>query len=195
MTTPNLYPGDLANSNRETEVKSGPCNDTNVQLENNIVQAQDSGHYNKVAQFESDVGCTNSLSCEASPDSVNSRNSTEIQQCEVLSTNNKDEDEEPDSKLSRLDGEALEKYTYDTSDHPSNDYSGHVCDSTKEVAEKNSQKSTNKLHSLKKKMLQRRPRKALVAMYHSQISGDKNTIKIRIKKSDLSEVQVSINLQ
>lgn len=31
-----------------------------------------------------------------------------------------------------------------------------------------------------------RPRKALVAMYHSQISGDKNTIKIRIKKSNLS---------
>lgn len=31
-----------------------------------------------------------------------------------------------------------------------------------------------------------RPKKALVAMYHSQISGDKNTIKIRIKKSNLS---------
>lgn len=31
-----------------------------------------------------------------------------------------------------------------------------------------------------------RPRKELVAMYHSQISGDKNTIKIRIKKSNLS---------
>ncbi|KAK4881598.1 hypothetical protein RN001_004917 [Aquatica leii] len=31
-----------------------------------------------------------------------------------------------------------------------------------------------------------RPRKAFVAMYHSQISGDKNAIKIRIKKSDLS---------
>ncbi|KAG5896474.1 hypothetical protein JTB14_005855 [Gonioctena quinquepunctata] len=30
-----------------------------------------------------------------------------------------------------------------------------------------------------------RPRKALVTMYHSQISGDKNTIKIRIKKSNL----------
>lgn len=36
-----------------------------------------------------------------------------------------------------------------------------------------------------------RPRKALVAMYHSQISGDKNTIKIRIKKSNLSPIQVS----
>lgn len=35
-----------------------------------------------------------------------------------------------------------------------------------------------------------RPRKALVAMYHSQISGDKNTIKIRIKKSNLSPIQV-----
>lgn len=34
-----------------------------------------------------------------------------------------------------------------------------------------------------------RPRKALVAMYHSQISGDKNAIKIRIKKSSfLSQV-------
>ncbi|XP_060526651.1 F-box/LRR-repeat protein 6 [Cylas formicarius] len=31
-----------------------------------------------------------------------------------------------------------------------------------------------------------RPRKAHVAMYHSQISGDKNTIKIRIKKSNFS---------
>lgn len=31
-----------------------------------------------------------------------------------------------------------------------------------------------------------RPRKALVAMYHSQISGDKNAIKIRIKKSCLT---------
>ncbi|KAK5649768.1 hypothetical protein RI129_000797 [Pyrocoelia pectoralis] len=31
-----------------------------------------------------------------------------------------------------------------------------------------------------------RRRKAFVAMYHSQISGDKNAIKIRIKKSDLS---------
>lgn len=30
-----------------------------------------------------------------------------------------------------------------------------------------------------------RPRKALVTTYHSQISGDKNTIKIRIKKSNL----------
>lgn len=29
-----------------------------------------------------------------------------------------------------------------------------------------------------------RPRKGLVAMYHSQISGDKNTIKLRIKKSN-----------
>lgn len=29
-----------------------------------------------------------------------------------------------------------------------------------------------------------RPRKALVPMYHSQISGDKNAIKIRIKKSN-----------
>lgn len=36
-----------------------------------------------------------------------------------------------------------------------------------------------------------RPRKAFVAMYHSQISGDKNTIKIRIKKSNLSPVQVT----
>lgn len=35
-----------------------------------------------------------------------------------------------------------------------------------------------------------RPRKALVAMYHSQISGDKNAIKIRIKKSSFSS-QVS----
>lgn len=35
-----------------------------------------------------------------------------------------------------------------------------------------------------------RPRKAFVAMYHSQISGDKNTIKIRIKKSNLSPIQV-----
>lgn len=32
-----------------------------------------------------------------------------------------------------------------------------------------------------------RPRKALVPMYHSQISGDKNTIKIRIKKSSITE--------
>ncbi|KAL3276889.1 hypothetical protein HHI36_012260 [Cryptolaemus montrouzieri] len=32
-----------------------------------------------------------------------------------------------------------------------------------------------------------RPRKALVPMYHSQISGDKNTIKIRIKKSHITE--------
>lgn len=31
-----------------------------------------------------------------------------------------------------------------------------------------------------------RPRKALVTMYHSQISGDKNAIKIRIKKSNLN---------
>lgn len=31
-----------------------------------------------------------------------------------------------------------------------------------------------------------RPRKTLVAMYHSQISGDKNAIKIRIKKSNLT---------
>ncbi|KAJ8940321.1 hypothetical protein NQ318_014396, partial [Aromia moschata] len=31
-----------------------------------------------------------------------------------------------------------------------------------------------------------RPRKALVAMYHSQISGDKNAIKIRIKKSNFT---------
>lgn len=38
-----------------------------------------------------------------------------------------------------------------------------------------------------------RPRKALVAMYHSQISGDKDTIKIRIKKSNLTtQVQVSV---
>ncbi|EEZ97209.2 F-box/LRR-repeat protein 6 isoform X2 [Tribolium castaneum] len=37
-----------------------------------------------------------------------------------------------------------------------------------------------------------RPRKALVAMYHSQISGDKNTIKIRIKKSNFTaQVQLS----
>lgn len=37
-----------------------------------------------------------------------------------------------------------------------------------------------------------RPRKALVAMYHSQISGDKDTIKIRIKKSNYTtQVQVS----
>lgn len=36
-----------------------------------------------------------------------------------------------------------------------------------------------------------RPRKAIVAMYHSQISGDKNTIKIRIKKSNFSPIQVS----
>lgn len=34
-----------------------------------------------------------------------------------------------------------------------------------------------------------RPAKALVTMYHSQISGDKNAIKIRIKKSNLSNVQ------
>lgn len=39
-----------------------------------------------------------------------------------------------------------------------------------------------------------RPRKALVAMYHSQISGDKNAIKIRIKKSNFTaQVQVNIN--
>lgn len=31
-----------------------------------------------------------------------------------------------------------------------------------------------------------RPRKSLIPMYHSQISGDKNTIKIRIKKSNLN---------
>lgn len=37
-----------------------------------------------------------------------------------------------------------------------------------------------------------RPRKAFVAMYHSQISGDKNTIKIRIKKSNFSPIQVVI---
>lgn len=38
---------------------------------------------------------------------------------------------------------------------------------------------------------QRQPRKSLVAMYQSQISGDKNTIKIRIKKSNLTaHVQV-----
>lgn len=43
----------------------------------------------------------------------------------------------------------------------------------------------------KKKLMRGRPRKALVAMYHSQISGDKNTIKIRIKKSGLAQVQVS----
>lgn len=39
-----------------------------------------------------------------------------------------------------------------------------------------------------------RPRKALVAMYHSQISGDKNAIKIRIKKSNLTaQVQVGLH--
>ncbi|XP_068912380.1 F-box/LRR-repeat protein 6-like isoform X2 [Tenebrio molitor] len=39
-----------------------------------------------------------------------------------------------------------------------------------------------------------RPRKALVAMYHSQISGDKNTIKIRIKKSNFTaQVQLTPN--
>ncbi|XP_017783584.1 PREDICTED: F-box/LRR-repeat protein 6 [Nicrophorus vespilloides] len=39
-----------------------------------------------------------------------------------------------------------------------------------------------------------RPRKALVPMYQSQISGDKNTIKIRIKKSNLStHVQLTPN--
>lgn len=32
-----------------------------------------------------------------------------------------------------------------------------------------------------------RPRKTFVAMYHSQISGDKNAIKIRIKKSNLTK--------
>lgn len=35
-----------------------------------------------------------------------------------------------------------------------------------------------------------RPRKALVAMYHSQISGDKDAIKIRIRKSNMSQVQL-----
>lgn len=38
-----------------------------------------------------------------------------------------------------------------------------------------------------------RPRKALVAMYHSQISGDKNAIKIRIKKSNFT-AQVQVNM-
>lgn len=49
-----------------------------------------------------------------------------------------------------------------------------------------------KIKKERKKGLGRgRPRKALVAMYHSQISGDKNTIKIRIKKSNFTaQVQV-----
>ncbi|CAG9772902.1 unnamed protein product [Ceutorhynchus assimilis] len=34
-----------------------------------------------------------------------------------------------------------------------------------------------------------RPAKALVTMYHSQISGDKNAIKIRIKKSNMGHIQ------
>ncbi|KAB0790656.1 hypothetical protein PPYR_14909 [Photinus pyralis] len=52
---------------------------------------------------------------------------------------------------------------------------------------------TNKTNHLKKlsansdkSNCRGRRRKAFVAMYHSQISGDKNAIKIRIKKSDLS---------
>lgn len=48
------------------------------------------------------------------------------------------------------------------------------------------EKSNFKAHKSKKKLLKDRPRKTLVAMYHSQISGDKNTIKIRIKKSHLA---------
>lgn len=50
-------------------------------------------------------------------------------------------------------------------------------------------KNTNKVtKSYKKKISETargRPRKALVPMYQSQISGDKNAIKIRIKKSNL----------
>lgn len=46
----------------------------------------------------------------------------------------------------------------------------------------------------KKGMGRGRPRKALVAMYHSQISGDKNTIKIRIKKSNFT-AQVQVHYQ
>lgn len=48
------------------------------------------------------------------------------------------------------------------------------------------EKSDSKVSKSKKKLVRGRPRKALVAMYHSQISGDKNTIKIRIKKSHLT---------
>lgn len=53
-------------------------------------------------------------------------------------------------------------------------------------------KVTHKVGKSKKKIVRGRPRKALVAMYQSHLSGDKNTIKIRIKKSDLS-VQLTPN--
>lgn len=55
----------------------------------------------------------------------------------------------------------------------------------------NAIKSSNKVTKSNKKRAgelstaRGRPRKALVPMYHSQISGDKNAIKIRIKKSNL----------
>lgn len=39
-----------------------------------------------------------------------------------------------------------------------------------------------------------RPRKTLVAMYHSQISGDKDTIKIRIKKSTAQVIIHIVNI-
>ncbi|CAG9815553.1 unnamed protein product [Phaedon cochleariae] len=45
-------------------------------------------------------------------------------------------------------------------------------------------KKSNKKKKLSSGPGRGRPRKALVTMYHSQISGDKNTIKIRIKKSN-----------
>lgn len=45
-------------------------------------------------------------------------------------------------------------------------------------------KKSNKKKKLSSGPGRGRPRKALVTMYHSQISGDKNAIKIRIKKSN-----------
>lgn len=52
------------------------------------------------------------------------------------------------------------------------------------------EKTNHKVSKSKKKnssLGRGRPRKALVPMYQSQISGDKNTIKIRIKKSNICE--------
>lgn len=63
------------------------------------------------------------------------------------------------------------------------------------ICEKNSiMKKRSKKKRISTGLTQGCPKKALVAMYHSQISGDKNDIKIRIKKNNFtSQVQVSLS--
>lgn len=178
--------------------KSDTCGDTNGEIKysaNDILPNNNVCSDATVSQCSSDVECANtdemsSPDTATSTEGINSR--TPVQQCEVQSSNY--EAQEP--LLSRLMDESQGNSEYKLEEpvnNYNNDFEKLECNSYSDVSNGSLRKTNHKSSKAKKKLMRGRPRKALVAMYHSQISGDKNTIKIRIKKSGLAQVQLAPN--